>query len=172
MRIARVWEIWDQILRRIEVDGLLGGDLDHIDYQAWRGWAREYAGLIVGTIGEEEIEYASGWIRDREGDVPVSGDLIVFTASRIIRAPFSAPESAGVLALNASVSALRRSAVQRVELLSIESPHDGQDDWPRHARVRLDIGSEVICLPFIERVSFRDPDLGAFIPRLLSSAVQ
>jgi hypothetical protein len=124
-----------------------GGSWDTVAWGADPGWVDELMGRVVGLVGRADIEYVDGYVESASSEAGPRGEIIVFTERSIVRAPFSTTHDGyRQLALQATVTAMPRSAVRSVEL-SVASPvtDSGVESWPGRAAgtVHFDDGTSV-----------------------------
>lgn len=149
MNPDRVAEIREHILARLEVDGRIGGDIFSLTWQHEANWVDKYLTRVAVALGLEEPELVSGYLQTEDGSTAVvTGDLVVLTPTRLLRAPLQLvrDQSSGQLGVSSTVRIVRRSEVQVVEILDVDTAIDHQG-WPRHIRAQLTVGEDVIKLP-------------------------
>jgi len=151
MKTSDAWELSKTITSGMHFGRGIGGgwsfyDSDRHDLR----WSTDLLGRIILLIGNEDVVFNSGFVTEEEH---ISGEIIVLTVSRIIRATFKvAPQEGGPrsgLKLVANVSAQRRSSIESVEVLSASLlDSDPNAEWPKRFSVRMTMKDETsILLP-------------------------
>ena len=170
MKTSDAWAISNRITAGVHFPGGSGGGWGNLSDEAPDSrWASELLSRMTVMVGTEDIEYVSGYVQEEE---TVNGQIIILTATRIIRTDFSAvPAPNYRRTLTATVLATRRSTIENVSLESV-SPwsDDGDAEWPRAvSAVVTTADGNSFRLPLVNRrPSFHEPDTAELIARLMA----
>lgn len=170
MKTSDAWAIYETITAGIHFPGGLGDGWGAVSWGARGGdWANELLGRIILLVGNSPIEYVSGYVDD--DNERLHGDIVVLTASSVIRAPFSAERVQGmaIMAVDAQVTAASRSTIIGVDVLSAaEWRGDPEAEWPRHLRaiVRTSDGGS-FPLPLVVSHAYPEQSTAAILSKLI-----
>lgn len=152
-----------------------GSDLSNVAFGADRnpGWADPWFARIALLVGDvDRIEYATGVIVPDHERRAVLGDLVVFTATQIVTASFTADSNTGYLHPIGTVASRPRSAVRSVAVNEVArlAGRSGQE-WPDYVSVTVMFNDDVVLdLPMRRHLARgADHDLVSFLPGLLVS---
>jgi len=170
MKTRDALEIGTKITAGIHFPGSGNGSWSSITWDdPETAWSDELLGRLALLVGQEEVEYASGYVSIESG---IAGDIVVFTARRLIRAKFTAQQDQGRqrYILDATVDAESRSAVQRVSAVKTSAiSTDLDEEWPRRSSVTVTLkDGESFALPLVNRFpAFDDLVVAGFVSTLI-----
>jgi hypothetical protein len=157
--------IGEAITAGIHFPGGFGGGWDDVTWGSDDArWPSDLLGRIVLLVGDQPIEYVSGYV---DNDERIHGDVVVLTTVSIIRATFSLNDGQ----LDATVRATNRSSISHVEVLSAASmTNDDAAEWPAWvSAVVTTVDGSVFPLPLVKRrQSATQTSTGAIISKLLA----
>jgi hypothetical protein len=169
MKTSDAWAIGERITAGVHFPGGRGRGWQNLaDDAPDSTWSAELLSRMTIMVGTEDIEYVSGYVQEIES---VSGEVVILTPTRIIRADFTAePAPDYRRTLTATIVATRRSTIESVALEWV-SPwsDDGDEEWPRAvSAVVTTADGKTFRLPLIKhRPTVDEPDTAELIARLM-----
>ena len=167
MNPTRASSMFDEISLSIQFLTINGWSLDWQEGDRAQSWVLELGGRLLILIGDDSVEYSSGYLQSVEPD-DAAGEVVVFTTRAIICASFTANKPASGSfdrQLDATVTAYPRDSVRSVSIA--RAGGFGTSAWPKAIQITVNLDDRSITLPLRVGYGVEDTKLAKFAEVLL-----